>query len=220
VSISSAPRGPYAKTAARIEQILDIGVELFAANGYRATTMKEVALRAGLTQPGLQHHFPTKDDLLIGVLRRRDERSMEYALSVGQPWTVQRLIAVVADNERNAGLVALDRVVSAEATSPKHPAHEFYRHRYEWIRSKLTDAFTSLREHGRLRAGSPAPAHLAIMMLALIDGLQTQWLIDPEAVGMETETRNFLRAYVEDVPGDEVGPLPGETQSASASPAE
>ncbi|MBB2939957.1 AcrR family transcriptional regulator [Amycolatopsis bartoniae] len=40
-------RGPYAKTAGRVEHILDATAELFAASGYRAATMKDIAQRAG-----------------------------------------------------------------------------------------------------------------------------------------------------------------------------
>ncbi|MFG2971108.1 MULTISPECIES: helix-turn-helix domain-containing protein [unclassified Streptomyces] len=52
-----------------------MALQLFAANGYRATTMKEIAEGVGISQPGLMHHFPGKQDILISVLRCWDDRS-------------------------------------------------------------------------------------------------------------------------------------------------
>ncbi len=37
------------------------------------------------------------------------------------------------------------------------------------------------------------PATVARQLLALMDGLQTQWLLEPEAVVMEELVRDFLR---------------------------
>ncbi len=45
-------------------RILAAARELFAAGGYRATSMQRIADRVGITKPGLYYHFSSKDDLL------------------------------------------------------------------------------------------------------------------------------------------------------------
>ena len=50
-----------------------MAARLFAATGYRGTSLADVAQAAGLSNAGLLHHFPSKEQLLIEVLRRRDE---------------------------------------------------------------------------------------------------------------------------------------------------
>jgi AcrR family transcriptional regulator len=61
--------------------VLDAAVNLFAEQGYDATSVAQVIGRAGLTKGGFYHHFASKDallyevygDLLSGQLQRMDE---------------------------------------------------------------------------------------------------------------------------------------------------
>ncbi|HSN37229.1 MAG TPA: helix-turn-helix domain-containing protein, partial [Arthrobacter sp.] len=39
----------------------------FTENGYHGTTIRQVATRAGLSVPGLYHHFPSKQALLVAL---------------------------------------------------------------------------------------------------------------------------------------------------------
>jgi AcrR family transcriptional regulator len=58
----------------RRHQLLDVARELFAAGGFHATSMDEVAEAAGVTKPVLYQHFPSKralyKELLEDVGRR------------------------------------------------------------------------------------------------------------------------------------------------------
>ena len=47
----------------RREQLLDVAMTVFAANGYHGTSMNGVAKAAGVTKPVLYKHFPSKRDL-------------------------------------------------------------------------------------------------------------------------------------------------------------
>jgi AcrR family transcriptional regulator len=48
-------------------EILAAATEVFAAHGYRATNLGDVAKRLGVTRQALYYHFPSKDDILFGV---------------------------------------------------------------------------------------------------------------------------------------------------------
>lgn len=50
------------------ELILVVAGELFMDKGYQATSTREIAEKAGITQPNLYHHFRTKEDIYIAVL--------------------------------------------------------------------------------------------------------------------------------------------------------
>jgi AcrR family transcriptional regulator len=62
------------------ERILNSAVDLFAQQGYDATSVTQVIERAGLTKGGFYHHFASKDallyevygDLITGQLERMD----------------------------------------------------------------------------------------------------------------------------------------------------
>ena len=70
------PRGSYAKTEGRRQEILAAAFEVFSTSGYRSGSLKDVADKVGLTQAGLLHHFPNKEALLEAVLTLRDEESV------------------------------------------------------------------------------------------------------------------------------------------------
>lgn len=52
---------------ARSEQVLDSAARLFAADGYAATSVREVAEKARLTKAGLYYHIRDKEDLLYRI---------------------------------------------------------------------------------------------------------------------------------------------------------
>lgn len=85
--------------------------------------------------------------------------------------------------------------MSGEATSPEHPAHAYYTDRYRKLRRFYAAAFTALAERGEIRSES-TPEALAAMTIALINGLQTQWLYDRGTVDMEGSLRAFLVSVV------------------------
>jgi AcrR family transcriptional regulator len=49
-------------------QILDVALELFAAQGFAATSTRELSERLGFTKAALYYYFRTKDDLLEALL--------------------------------------------------------------------------------------------------------------------------------------------------------
>lgn len=56
------------------ERILDAAYELFSRRAIRDVGIDEVIERAGVAKATLYRHFPSKDDLVITFLERREER--------------------------------------------------------------------------------------------------------------------------------------------------
>lgn len=174
---SESPEGARRKAA-----ILKAATQLFARNGYRDASLASVADAVGLTPPGLLHHFPSKPDLLEVLLREREQRDKAVVADAlrKHPGDVARLLeALVAHNEAERDDTWLATVLSAEATSPDHPAHAFFKARYTRVR-------TALRRTIAEQAAASAMAKedidaLASLCMAVMDGLQVQWLLDPEA---------------------------------------
>ncbi|MER5671479.1 TetR/AcrR family transcriptional regulator [Pseudonocardia alni] len=166
---------------ARREQILDVAAAAFAVGGYRGTSLAEVASRVGVSQPGLLHHFPTKDSLILAVLRHRDlddDRHLETHFADATPTTRDWLTAMGRRNETQPDLVRLFTVTAAEALAPEHPAHEFFLERNRRVRASMGALVRRDQERGVLAADLDAD-QLAIELMALMNGLQLQWLRDP-----------------------------------------
>lgn len=200
-SVDSAPtkggkvRGPYAKTAEVRQKIIEVCIEAFGASGFHGATMKDIAKRAGISQTGLMHHFPTKADLLIGVLQERARQETRVHIESGPIQLISSQSRVIADNSRRPGIIQLHSIISSEATAEDHPAHEIYRARYDYLRQKLTAEFAELEELGRLRV-QVAPNILADLFVATLDGLQVQWLYNRTAVDIQRDFQAFLGAVI------------------------
>ncbi|MEM1110810.1 MAG: helix-turn-helix domain-containing protein [Pseudomonadota bacterium] len=52
------------------ERVLDVAEELFADRGYDGTSLRQIAAGAGIREPGLYNHFPSKQALYEAVLYR------------------------------------------------------------------------------------------------------------------------------------------------------
>lgn len=48
--------------------LLQAALDCFVEQGYHGTTIRVVAARAGLSVPGLYHHYPSKQALLVGIV--------------------------------------------------------------------------------------------------------------------------------------------------------
>lgn len=164
----------------RRAQIIEVATEVFGRQGYRQGSLKDVADEAGLTTPGLLHYFPTKEALLMDVLRQRatdrqDARSRVYEES--------GLIAagrfVLEENLERPGFMRLYVTLAAEATDPAHPAHEYFVERYEVSHRWFAERISQDIAIGVLSASIDADA-LTSQLVAVMDGLQLQKLLRPE----------------------------------------
>ncbi|MEU1472241.1 TetR/AcrR family transcriptional regulator [Streptomyces sp. NPDC005761] len=188
-----ARRG-YAKGRAKRVEILDQAMAMFGEAGYRGASLRVIATRCGISHPGLLHHFPTKGSLLLAVLEHRDEVDGQW-LSVGGPTGVDRLrrmVDLAALNAERRGIVELFSVLAAEATSAGHPAHAYFVERYRDSVRTTAVSYTEARDAGALREGID-PDEAAQQLIALMDGLQTQWLLS----GCATDMAGVLRAHVQ-----------------------
>jgi AcrR family transcriptional regulator len=55
------------------ERILETSYELFSQRGIRAVGVDELIERAGVAKASLYRHFPSKDDLVVAFLERREQ---------------------------------------------------------------------------------------------------------------------------------------------------
>lgn len=183
---STRRRPRYTKGARTKQRIVDGALELFASSGFHAVSVRDIAAHVGLSHVAVLQHFDGgKDELLIQVLRRRDEREAELQAteraSTGDVvGFVRRLLGrEVAQPE----LVSLYVKMASEATSADHPAHDYFVERYHQVRASAAHGFRAyLAQHPEV---PPFDVDLvARQAIALIDGIQVQWLLEPERIDM------------------------------------
>ena len=158
----------------RRDEIIAAATQLISAVGFNATTIDHFARAAGISRPGLLHHFASRDALLEAVLERRDgdvigavHREATAQNSVEAREVLSELVRVNADRRQ---LVQLYTILAAEALAPEHPAYDYFRRR----QTAATRLFAE-----RILPWHPEPLAAAAQVIAHLDGLQLQWLRDP-----------------------------------------
>lgn len=184
-------KGPYAKGIAKREEILTTALGVIARNGYRRTSVRELADAVGLSQAGLLHYFTSKEELFTEVLRKRDEVDRETYID-GTEDPLEAFVGVIRHNADVPGLVQLYSRLAVDATDAEHAAHDFFVERFASDRTEITAAIAAEQRAGRIGADLD-PARLASVMLAAADGLQTQWLLDP-SIDMAAHLEELWRA--------------------------
>jgi len=186
-----APKGEK-----RREELLDAALQVFSLEGYSGASMGQVASIVGISLAGLLHHFPNKISLLMGVLELRDKvnqkiadevRSEEKSLS----GLLGSLRAINRSNATAPGVVRAFTILNTESMVEGHPAWSWFQERYERIHGRLIGQFSELVEMGEVRADVDL-AGLVQEILAMMDGLQIQWLRFPEKVDLVARFDSYM----------------------------
>lgn len=178
----SSGRGTYPKGDESRTAILSAAKTLFSSQGFRGTSIASIAEKAGLSQPGLLHHFPSKVALLLAVLEDRDREDGQLSSAHLTRHGIEILGALeslVEHNQTTPEVVRLFSVLLGEGLAESHPAHSYMVKRYESIRSRILRNLRSAEESGDIRPDVDLEA-VAAITVALMDGLQFQWLLNPD----------------------------------------
>ena len=157
----------------RRAEILATAINSIARSGYRGLTLRAFARECGMTAPGVLHYFGGMPEILIAALNYRDDYDRErLADNLDRATSARELLdGVVAYNEAHPVAARFFAVVQAEAIDPAHPAHQYFVERSDQYAEEVREI---------LRSDFDVDPGFARLLGAVLDGLQTNWLIDPE----------------------------------------
>ncbi len=191
--VERARRMPYAKHAGRRAAIVEAAAEVFAARGYHAGSFQQVADRVGMSQSSLFHYFPTKPDLLLAVLARRDTLAAMHPDGIHSSSFIDEVLTLARNNADVPGVIELYTTLAGEAVTEGHPARDYFTNRFADLRRDMAADLQLLAQRGLLRPGVD-PVRAATSLTALWDGLQLQSLLDPDV-----DVVACLRDYLEGI---------------------
>lgn len=177
-------RGSYAKGIAKREEILERALEVVGREGYAGASVRAIADAVGLSQAGLLHYFDSKEELFTEILRKRDEVDAAlFGSADAASATADELrdgyVAVVRHNTEVPGLVHLFSRLAVDAADPAHAAHDYFLSRGAGLRAVYLDALQRAQRDGTLTSEVDAETLVRIVQ-AVADGMQLQWMLDPE----------------------------------------
>ena len=182
------------RTRRRKEKVIKEAIHFFGQHGFHGASLAEIAEASGITEPGLLHHYPSKEQLLMEVLAERDRIDRKLFNLSTQAKSSDLLVSLhelVLHNESVPGLVLLFTVLVAESIDEQHPGHEFFMQRYRNLRDQNIEAIKKEQAQGGIRKDIAAE-DLAILLFAMMDGLQIQWLYEPDSINMAGLFEQFL----------------------------
>jgi len=198
-------RRPRRETAQRREEILRAAMVTFGAKGYYNGSLVEVAEQVGISHAGVLHHFGSKDQLLIEVLEYRDRADVEHLEGQHAPTGLdlfRHLVATARLNMERPGIVQTYTVLSAESVTDAHPGQAWFRARYQGLRELLVESLEQVCGPDNRPTGAEIEV-AAGAIIAVMDGLQIQWLLDPDAVDLARSTAFAIEAILAAVVGGE-----------------
>lgn len=179
--------------------ILEAATLVFSDEGYDGASLSKIAKVAGLSQSGLLHHFPSKELLLVAVLAMRDAEAATQFPFTEIPSlldVVDHIATMFAGQLQRPKLIALFVKMAAEATNPRHPAHAWAVQRYALTCGFYAAMVQRDLDDGRVRADVD-PQRVARNIVAAMDGLQLQYLLEPDSFDAAAEFRIYMRAVAD-----------------------
>jgi AcrR family transcriptional regulator len=161
----------------RRRAVLTAALKLFAERGYGAVTMDDIAHAAGLTKGGVYFHFPSKEAVLLAALQHQLEQFADQLRSrlMAEPDPRRRLDLYVQAHLSTLGETASLQVWAEALRRPE--GRDLLRDAYRSARRELQTLLQTTPD-----GSTDASETWAALLIACLDGLELQWLADPEAV--------------------------------------
>lgn len=181
-----SPR-PARRAGDRRDELADVVLDLTAARGLDAVSVREVATAAGVSIGTVQHHFGTKDALLLAAFERMVQSTRDRVAAVSTAGTQAARIARVLgqllplDDQRDREARVYLAFAARAASTPTLAA----------VQSAL---LSELRAELAAVLGGRAAVERATLLLALVDGLALQQVSSAVPLDAGTLRRVLARA--------------------------
>ncbi|MBF4550810.1 TetR/AcrR family transcriptional regulator [Pseudoclavibacter sp. VKM Ac-2888] len=183
-----AGRKPNRAGIRRREEILAAAERLVREHGHLRVSLQMIADEVGISQPAIHHHFPSRDELFVELLRYRDT----HAVEVVEPDAISALLSAASNSAKSRHLAALFTHYASSASDEQHPAHAYFLERQRLMLHYFTLGVQARAARAQLPQDFDA-RRAATLLLTLSDGLLTRWLIDAD-VDMRSELEHAVHA--------------------------
>jgi TetR/AcrR family transcriptional regulator, fatty acid metabolism regulator protein len=178
-------------------------LKIFSTKGYHKSTMAEIAMEAGFGKGTLYWYWRSKEELYFALVEEshnefmglvtkaaeRDGNALEKLLWLGNE--------VIGLHYRNRDYTKLSWKMRAEESEAFSPAYMERLHRNnDETKEKLENIISQGIEEGLFPKVDAY--YLACILLGLLEGMEIQWLEDPESFDLRKAVKmvvRFLETY-------------------------
>lgn len=165
------------------DRILRAGVEIFAGQGYRGLSIKNITSRLGLTKAAFYAHFKSKTDLLHRLIQEYENKFLDELIhkTRDHPGNVIDKIHFIMSFISEFGVNNPELIIGYETLSSELRTHPVFEPALTRVRCKLelfmTDLFKQGLRQGLLRKDLD-PGIGAKVFLAISRGMFQEWIFE------------------------------------------
>lgn len=201
--MKSAPRQDIHPDS-RAGEILAAAERLFCRNGYQGVSMNEVAREAGVSKANVFHHFGSKEELYLEVIRNVRSALTSEIMAIAQaPGGVEQTLTQVAEAELRHLFQYSDqvRLFMRECLEPgrdKALAAKVFGNTF----AELVASLSGAQERGEMRTDVNASFPVMVLVAACVFFFQHAEILrhipdaDPATTDPDIFTRELVRLLV------------------------
>ncbi len=177
------------------KKILESSIKVFSEKGIYQATLADVAAAAGISKGTLFYYYRSKNDLLYDILDisiREITELVARVLQEGEGEISKELFVLIFRSLLKYDfLMKINYYLVQEALLDNKTFAEKFRDKYENWRQDIRSAL------GKIRVNlSPAAKDArAAILLAAIDGLCLQYLLEPEALDLDAVCTELVKMF-------------------------
>lgn len=209
-------RKTKAEAAATRQALLNAALIVFSQKGYAAARLEDVAAQAGVTRGAIYWHFGSKADLyntLVGETLERIQGVVDRAVSGGGSFLdIQRrvMVYIITLLEEDATYRAVQELTVLKTGYEPELAQGLDKKReaMRQVEEHIAGYFRMGIQLGELRADLD-PIIAARAMLAYINGISVNWLLDQRAFSLRESAPLLVEVFIRGIAA--TGAAPGGT---------
>lgn len=206
ISVALQPAPPKGRRELKRDVIIEAAKELFFAQGYERTSMNDIVERVGGSKATLYSHFPSKDELLLAIVKDLTQPVIAEALSLDAshdfPSFLRALGLVTVHGLYSPEMIAMQRIAAAEAIRFPEFGRIFYEEGIAPGHRQGAAMFQAAMDKGVLRRTDPVVALETFIELCLGWRWRKQiWNIAPAPsqaeidASVDAAVEVFMRGY-------------------------
>jgi AcrR family transcriptional regulator len=196
VATSRAQKKPSLIEEVRRRQIVDTAIRTIASRGFAHTTLNDIAEEAGVSTGVITYHFRNKDDLIEESIKKLFQAPNDYVIGrVNEQVSfadklrayIDATIRFMVDNRDHS--VAL--IYSFSSISSQEERQRIIARHHAKIRKFLAKILQGGQDAGEF--GKFDAAILSQIIFGALEGLVTQWVLDPGAMDLDKSSRQLVQ---------------------------
>lgn len=187
------------------QHILEAALREFSEKGYHRAVLDEIAARAGASKGAVYWYFENKRALFLAVVMEELSRLTKYLEAVvtgGGQSAVARIEAFIvanlsyyADHPEFCNLIKVFNAPGGPGLDMD--VEVIVSEDYRRLRTIVDTLLQEGIQRGELEPGRAAVA--APMLIAMLDGLMFQWVLEPQAVPLRELASRVASAFLEGI---------------------